>query len=154
MPGREIVLYFAYGSNMNVERLIERQVRVRGRQSAILKDHRLAFNEVALRNAKEGYANIVGESGACVEGIAGEVVPSDLDNLDTAEAAPTHYRRDKVTVRLLDGAEVEAVAYVADSKMVRAGLRPTKEYMHHLLAGEKFLSREYFERLKAIETLD
>jgi len=76
----------------------------------------------------------MGERGACVEGIFGEVVSSDLDKLDKAEAAPRHYRRELLRVISGDGAKVEAVAYVANPRMVRAGLKPTAEYLSHLLA--------------------
>ena len=50
------------------------------------------------------------------------------------------------------GAAVEAVTYVA--LRTREGLRPTREYLGHLLAGRDLLPRDYVERLMATPTLD
>ena len=37
---------------------------------------------------------------------------------------------------------------------VGEGLRPTREYLGHLLAGRDLLPADYWERLKATPTLD
>ncbi len=53
-----------------------------------------------------------------------------------------------------DGEEVEALSYVAKPDKVKDGLRPSKEYLNHLLRGCDLLSREYCQKLKRWKTLD
>jgi gamma-glutamylcyclotransferase len=53
------VRYFAYGSNMDPERMRERNITFSQRICAVLKGYRLEFNRVASRNPQEGYANVV-----------------------------------------------------------------------------------------------
>ena len=146
--------YFAYGSNMNLERITGRSVNVKKREAAVLEGYRLEFNKVASRNEREGYANIVKDENGVVEGILYVISEEDLEKLDKEEACPNHYRREKVIVRLKDGREVEAITYIANPERVRGGLKPTREYLNHLLAGREFLSDSYYAFLESQETLD
>ena len=64
-----------------------------------------------------------------------------------------HYeRRVLPVVRADTGATIEAVTYVA--RLVGAELRPTRDYLGHLLAGRDLLPADYFERLGATPTID
>jgi cation transport regulator ChaC len=146
--------YFAYGSNMDKKRMEKRGVTIFSMQRARLEGFRLAFNKVASRRENEGYANIVEDPEGVVEGVLYEIKDSDIKELDFYEGCPCHYLRIKVTVKLDNGQEVTAVTYVANPDKIRDGLKPSKEYLNHLLAGKDYLSPEYFERLKATETID
>lgn len=146
--------YYAYGSNMNAERMKERKINVSQRTHANLKGYDLKFNKVAYDNAKEGYANIVPDEKAIVEGVLYDISDSDLPRLDKYEGYPSHYYRVKVKVQLGDGQEVEAITYIAQPDKVTEGLRPMKGYLNHLLAARDILSESYFRRLEAWETLD
>lgn len=146
--------YFAYGSNMNSERLRERGVNFSKREHAILESWMLEFNKIASRNPKEGYANIVKDKKSIVEGILYTVQKSDIEKLDRYEGYPNHYERIKVRVKLDDGEEVEAITYVANPNRVKEGLKPCREYIDHLLKGCDLLSKEYCERLRKRGTLD
>jgi len=146
--------YFAYGSNMNLERMIHRRVKFLSRRHAILKSWRLEFNKVVANNSSEGYANIVQDENSIVEGILYEILDSDVKKLDIREGYPIHYGKISVKVQLDDGSEVEAFAYVAKPDKVRSGLKPSKEYLNHLLKGSDLLSKEYRDRLSKLETLD
>ena len=146
--------YFAYGSNMNPERMRKRGINFSKREHAILEGWRLAFNKIASRNLKEGFANIVKYERCFVEGILYTIQESDIKKLDRYEGYPNHYERIKVRVRLNRGEEVEATTYVAKFDKVREGLKPSKEYLKHLLKGCDLLSEEYCERLRRWETLD
>jgi gamma-glutamylcyclotransferase len=55
-------------------------------------------------------------------------------------------------VRGDNGATVEAITYVA--LKVAAGLKPTRTYLKHLLAGRDLLPADYWEKLNATPTLD
>jgi hypothetical protein len=50
------------------------------------------------------------------------------------------------------GEAVEAITYVA--LLVADGLRPTRDYLGHLLAGRDLLPADYFRRLSETLTLD
>ncbi|WP_035588223.1 gamma-glutamylcyclotransferase family protein [Hippea jasoniae] len=145
--------YFAYGSNMNPERMRDRGVLFKDRQYAVLKGWKLAFNKMA-SDEGVGYANIVKDESGVVEGIVYEIDQSGIDRLDQAEGCPTHYYRDIVVVKLDSGAEVEAVVYIANENKIDNNLKPTKAYLKHLLKGCDLLTKEYCEKLKKIETVD
>ena len=146
--------YFAYGSNMDPERMKERGIDFSKRVHAILKGWRLKFNKVASRNPDEGYANIEMDDGGVVEGILYTIKNSDIEKLDRYEGYPIHYKKLKVKVRLYSGEDEEAITYVANPDKVREGLKPSKDYLNHLLKGCDLLSEEYCEKLRKWETLD
>ena len=138
---------------MDPDRMKEREINFSKRERAILEGWRLEFNKVASRNPKEGYANIVKDEEHIIEGIIYTIQDSDIKKLDKYEGYPNHYERLTVRVRLDDGEEVEAIAYVAKSDKVKKGLKPSKEYLNHILKGCDLLSKEYCERLRRWETL-
>ncbi|MEM2057119.1 MAG: gamma-glutamylcyclotransferase family protein [Thermoproteota archaeon] len=146
--------YFAYGSYMNPDRMKERGVRFYKRIHAVLEGYRLEFNKLSSRNPMEGYANIIPNMSEKVEGILYEIEEEGLKMLDRCEGYPQHYCRMKVTVKLDDGREIVAVTYIARPEKCRIGLKPTKEYLNHLLKGADLLSEEYYEKLSKVETLD
>jgi len=146
--------YFAYGSNMDRERMSERGVRFSRREWAILEGYRLVFNKIASRDRKEGYANIVKDKDSHVEGVLYEIVDEDIEKLDRYEGYSHHYYRQKLKVKLASGETVEVLVYIAKEDMTAEGLKPTKEYLNHLLKGCDILSKEYCEKLRNIETID
>lgn len=147
-------LYFAYGSNMDASRMLGREVPFRVREAARLDGFQLLFNKVASRRPREGYANIVPCTGETVEGILYHLAgKSGLDALDRFEGAPDHYRRIEVEVLTSRGSRVRAAAYQAGREWQRPGLRPSREYMDHLLAGSDLLSPRYVARLRAMPPL-
>jgi gamma-glutamylcyclotransferase (GGCT)/AIG2-like uncharacterized protein YtfP len=92
--------------------------------------------------------------GEAVHGTLNAMPAAGLKVLDHYEGVVgRHYERRNVSVVRADtGATVEAVTYVAVK--TGAGLKPTREYLGHLLAGRDLLPADYFERLKATPTLD
>jgi len=145
--------YFAYGSNMDPDRMKKRKVNFFSRQHAMLKNYSLQFNKMAFTNPKEGKGNIV-DGDDFVEGALYEINPLDRDKLDKAEGYPIEYDRINVVVRLDDKTEIEAFTYIAQPNKVRSGLKPTREYLRHYLAAEDILSKEYYQKLKSWPTLD
>ena len=146
--------YFAYGSNMNPERMIERGVSFTSRERAVLKGWRLKFNKVSSINAREGYANIERDDNSVVEGILYTIDDKDIEKLDTYEGYPKHYNRVVLKVKKDNGEEVEALVYIANPDKVKDGLKPSKEYLNHLLRGCDLLSENYCNMLRNWETLD
>lgn len=149
--------YFAYGSNMDAGHL-ERDAHIipTGRVHAILKGYSLQFNKVAYANPKIGWSNIMSaDPESLVHGILYEVTLQDRDSLDEKERIKlNHYYRTDKQVILDNGSIVTAFVYIAYPKRVKQGLKPTKEYLNHLLAGCDLLPVDYCQKLKSIETFD
>ncbi len=138
--------YFAFGSNMNSERMHERLGWSAERFAVTLPDHRMLFNK-QVPSGRWCVANITPAPGQTAEGIAYSVEERDLEILDGYEGvAGGHYERLPVTVFTESGAPLPAIAYSA----LKTGpeLPPTREYLNHLLAGEPLLSAAYFQWLQ------
>lgn len=150
------IYYFAYGSNMNLERM---QKRVGGEfrnpRGAVLKGYRLVFNKKASKKKGVGYANILHEKNKEVEGVLYEITEAGLKELDGYEGYSNHYIRKKLPVKIKGSSEtVYAWVYIAVEDKTESGLKPDKEYLSHLLKGESFLSEDYMEFLKQVKTID
>ncbi|MFZ5782325.1 MAG: gamma-glutamylcyclotransferase family protein [Pseudomonadota bacterium] len=154
-----MIWYFAYGSNMNAARLfgdrlgpegIERGERIAGR----LDGWRLVFNKRARAPEGCGVGNIVAAPGEAVHGTLNLLPRQALDVLDRFEGVVGgHYRQETVQVARGDGGPtVEAVTYVA--LLTGEALRPTREYLAHLLAGSELLPADYCRRLRETPTID
>ncbi len=146
--------YFAYGSNMNPKKMTDRQIAFSQREKGIIKGYRLEFNKVAFRNPKEGYANIVRDENRVVEGALYDITDSDIAKLDTYEGFPGNYDRTKVKSETVSGRVYEAVTYIAKPDKIIAGLKPSRDYLDHLLAAKDILSKSYYNKLKVEKTLD
>jgi gamma-glutamylcyclotransferase len=151
--------YFAYGSNMNPVRLVEERLKPKGvemgeRVGGRLDGWQLTFNKCARKPAGSGAGNIVPMAGAVVHGTLNALPDAGFEVLDLWEGvANGHYTRRTVPVLRADtGVEIDAITYVA--LLTGEGLRPTREYLGHLLAGRDLLPAAYWERLKATPTFD
>lgn len=144
--------YFAFGSNMRTSRMEE---RIRGgifRAPIVARLHhyRLEFSK------RPGYASVHRTPDAVVYGLAyamDEVAFGELDKCEGCFSADTipdgmepawsgHYFRMACTIQVLvdaDWVTAPAVTYKAHAHMTNDGLRPTEEYLGHLLAGEDVL---------------
>ena len=151
--------YFAYGSNMNPARLVDDRLKAKGvamgvRVGGRLDGWRLTFDKIARAPVGAGAGNIVPAPGGIVHGTLNELPSAGFDVLDVWEGvAGGHYERRIVPVVRADtGATVDAITYVA--LKVGPGLKPTRDYLAHLLAGRDLLPAAYWDRLKATPTLD
>jgi len=92
--------------------------------------------------------------GEVVHGTLNLLPPEGFEILDRYEGvAGGHYERRLVPVVRADtGAAIEAVTYVA--LLVSAALRPTRDYLGHLLAGRDLLPADYCARLGTTPTID
>ena len=130
------VWYFAYGSNMDVARMLKRDAHFTRRVKGSVMGYRLLFNKIADSNPGYGFANIVPEPGFEVVGILYEVNNDSLKQLDRYEGVSGgHYFRSDMTVSLGGGNSVEAIVYLAHPDKVQDGLLPTEAYMEHLYQG-------------------
>ena len=142
-----VARYFAYGSNMNPDRVRERGIQFSTALPATLTGVRLAFDKTSEKHPGVGHANMVYDSAGSVEGVlylldSGE----EITKMDRFESTPRNYSREIVHVSTTRG-ELAAWTYFANPGVRRAGLVPPRSYLEHLLAGEPFLSTDYFAML-------
>jgi gamma-glutamylcyclotransferase (GGCT)/AIG2-like uncharacterized protein YtfP len=142
--------YFAYGSNMNPERMRIRMGYLPPSRKAVLQDYSLIFNKISSRNSGAGVANIIPLAGSKVEGILYDVTVQDVAKLDIFEGVPKHYICKNVKVEC-DGELVNAFTYFA--VLVKDGLKPSQDYLNHLLASKEYLSDDYFQQLAKISCI-
>lgn len=141
--------YFAYGSNMNVERVRERGLVVVRAEAARLAGVRLEFHKHSPAHAGMGHANLVYDPAEAVEGVLYWLAgPAEIVKMDRFEGSPVSYSRDIVRLETAQGL-VSAWTYFANPSVCRPGLLPPRSYLAHLLAGQPYLSARYFERLAA-----
>lgn len=145
--------YFAYGSNMDPQRMKNRKVYFSKRERAILKDHKLCFNKQVARNSKEGYANLIPKKGFATEGVLYEINDDDIKKLDVAEGYPNHYYRKTVEVEKNNGQKVKASIYFAQTYKIKDDLKPTREYLNYLKKVRDLLSENYLDFLNSFDTL-
>jgi cation transport regulator ChaC len=146
-------LYFAYGSNIDPERLKGRSVNFLHAEHGALEDYALSFNKRSKKFFDRGFANVTPSVGEHVEGVLYQVTEEDLLKLDKFEGCPTHYERVSLPIVAKTGL-VTAYVYVAKKEWIVEGLKPTKEYLNHLMKGKEFFTEPYFNRLKTIPTTD
>lgn len=141
--------YFAYGSNMDYSRMLERGVNFSSKEKGILKGYRFVINKISQKNPNIGFANIVKDDNSEVEGIIYEVTSDGILKLDRHEGAPKHYRREIMSI---DNEEV--IVYIANDLWITNNeLLTTDEYKNHILEGKDFLSEDYYKKLLEIKTL-
>ncbi len=149
------IKYFAYGSNMDPERMKKRKAFYLKRKLGRLPGWKLCFNKKpgTPKHNNEGYANIFPCKGCVVYGI---IYDMDVDAkiLDKYEGAPQHYRRTVLDVETGSGKIERCFVYIASPDRVEEGLKPSKEYIGHLLKGCDLLPKNYCEFLWNIETSD
>ncbi|MEM7007747.1 MAG: gamma-glutamylcyclotransferase family protein [Thermodesulfobacteriota bacterium] len=148
-----LVLYFAYGSNMNPERMRERGAAFYSRTNLIFPGYRLVFNKI-VKTPDAGAANIVRDEKAYVQGVLYLVTLRGIYNLDKFEHYPDEYDRVSLSHVVNDNSKQEFYTYIAQPDKTREGLMPLSSYLDHLLAGRDLLTEDYCNFLKEIKTLD
>jgi gamma-glutamylcyclotransferase (GGCT)/AIG2-like uncharacterized protein YtfP len=142
--------YYAYGSNMNSNRMIERGVYFISKRKGTLKGYKLLINKISQKNPNIGFANIVPDINSEVEGIIYEIKDEDILKLDKFEGTSNgHYRRE---IHNIDG--LDCVVYIANLNWTTLNeLNTTQEYKNHILEGKEFLSEKYYNKLLEIKTI-
>ena len=148
--------YFAYGSNMDADRVRERGLEFSYCRGASLERFGLRFNKRSRLQEGAGHANIVVAFDEIVEGVLYELSgPEEIWKMDRFEGAPVQYGRDVVEVVTRDGGEqISAWTYFGNDAVLSDDLKPPRWYLSHLLAGRPFLSADYLRRLHATRILD
>ena len=123
--GQLLLYYFAYGSNLDKDRLIERIQKFHTGVRATLKEFKFEYSKVGTDGTAK--ANIIPSSGEEVRGVCYEIDESDLRILDKFEKG---YNRAKVDI-----AEPQSWGVTYTSKPTRGNIRPSAEYHKIVLKG-------------------
>lgn len=141
---------FAFGSNMCSGRFRDYGVSPEGAgRSAVLPGHRLLFNKKSAKD-DSGKANVAAHEGSEVWGVLYTISDGDLEKLDKGEGG---YRRERLSLRLMDNTNADAWVYVARKPKNDPALRPYTWYKRFLVEGarEHALPSEYIVNLERIE---
>jgi hypothetical protein len=144
-----MILYFAFGSNLDRDQMARRCPGCRPRFPARLDDHRLAFSHLSLRWGG-GAADVIPAPGSVVWGGVYELDPGHLDQLDRYEAG---YLRIALAVRDLQGGLHRVTSYSVTDKGEH---RPSRHYLQKILdwAERWELPATYLMQLRAISVCD
>ena len=116
--------YFAYGSNMSVARVRERQMGFENALPGQLAGYRLAFNKCSLKYPGVGAANVMVARGEKTEGVLYHLTePDQITMMDPFEGYPRHYDRRVLSINTRSG-KIRAWVYIANADFVAEGLRP------------------------------
>ena len=143
--------YFAYGSNLSMDRKEKRTGCIREARVAHLPGYRLAFNKQGENG--EVYANIMPADGDEVWGVIYRCNPEAMAKLDHCEGVDSgHYTREQVTAITRSGDAVPAETYIAGEGHLCEEGRPSDRYLNCILSGAKEhgLPADYIRRVEAI----
>lgn len=164
MAEPQSLLYFAYGSNLNLRRLCRRVGLTYNAEQcaqaipAVLPDYQLVFN--MFDSDQTHKANIMPVSGQVVEGLVLEIPLTGLAGLRQAEGFPTEYTETQLTVFTKNAAKsqqksLQALTYLAHPRTLTPAGSPAAVYLGHLLAAdETVFSAAYRKNLQAMMTLE
>jgi len=128
------VYYFAYGSNVNREQMLELCPDSKPLFVATLPNYKLIFTGWS-RKWRGGVATIQRARGDKVLGTVYEISEQCLRQLDRYEGYPDAYDRLKVIVFDQDGNPIEAITYIKSGQLDETP--PSKEYLAILQQGYK-----------------
>ena len=160
---------FAYGSNMDVERLKDDDkggiIRIlNNAKIARLDNWEFGFTK---KGKDGGKANIISKTGGIVWGILIELDSEAVKEMDNSEGifpkkwneGIPHYTKEKVRVVTDDGEEHWCKTYVANfhaDRFDEDGVPPSKKYLEHVVKGatDFDLPPEYIEGIRNTPTKD
>jgi gamma-glutamylcyclotransferase (GGCT)/AIG2-like uncharacterized protein YtfP len=136
-------IYFAYGSNINIEQMKYRCPTARPIGKGMLNGYRLFF-----KGRKGGaYATIEEKEGACVPVLVWKLKPEDEKALDYYEGYPRFYEKKMTEVTLPSGKRVIGMVYIMTDGMIDRldPNMPDKRYLEAIVRGYEMsgLDQEY-----------
>jgi gamma-glutamylcyclotransferase len=145
---RDYHLYFAYGSNMDNQRLFSRIGSADKFDNGIVYGKKLWFNKLGQDGT--GKANLVDDEGGIACGVLFHVNESDMIKLDKFEVG---YEREILRIKSDKNGDIMATSYLADCPI--DFINPSKEYMEHIVQGadNNDMKHTYIEYLKTIPTI-
>ena len=121
-------LYFAYGSNLDLEQMAQR-----GPDAEIVGPVRLENYELRFRGS--GFATVAPKKGSTVHGLVWKITPNCEQSLDRYEGYPRHYTKETVTVKDAAGAEIPVMVYIMAEPYCRQPALPSPYYYRVIQRG-------------------
>ena len=125
-------LYFAYGSNINLQQMAVRCPDAQVVEPAVLEGYELLFRG---NGSSFGVATIAPKEGSQVQGLLWKITPYCEMSLDIYEGYPRLYEKQEVTLRTNSGKQVQAMVYVMTHEKERLPTMPTRSYYTGIQEG-------------------
>ena len=120
-------LYFAYGSNINLDQMAYRCPDAQVVGPVTLENYELLFR-------RGGFATIGPKEGETVTGLLWSITRACEQSLDHYEGYPRFYDKQMVTVRDSEGRSLSAMVYIMDARF-REPMLPSSSYYCGILEG-------------------
>jgi gamma-glutamylcyclotransferase (GGCT)/AIG2-like uncharacterized protein YtfP len=144
---------FAYGSNMNLNRLKERVPSANKLLNVFIKSYTIKCNKISTDGSSK--ANIIKTSNDddIVWGVIFEIDDSEKPNLDEYERG---YNESTLSFLDSENNPHQAQVYIADESAINEDLLPYDWYKEYIVSGakENDLPQEYIEKLEAINFIE
>lgn len=125
-------LYFAYGSNINLNQMAVRCPDAKVVEPAVLENYELLFRG---NGSSFGVATIAPKEGSQVQGLLWKITPYCEMSLDIYEGYPRLYEKQAITLCTKSGKQVQAMVYVMTHEKERLPTMPTRSYYTGILEG-------------------
>ena len=125
-------LYFAYGSNMNLNQMEFRCPDAEAVDTVRLEGYRLTFR---MNGGRRGVAAVLPEEGSHADGVLWKISGQDEERLDHYEGYPVLYGKEAVTVTGKDGTIYEVMIYTMNSPYRDTPALPSQSYLEGILQG-------------------
>ncbi len=145
--------YFAYGSNMTLNRLKVRTPSAYQLGVFALKGHTLKFHKIGKDGSAKCNAHLTGFDIDVVQGVVFEIDRSEVAILDRIEGLGEGYEKKTVKVSNAQGYNVETFSYFATR--INDCLLPFSWYKKHVLEGARGagLNDTYISKIKSVKTI-
>jgi len=143
--------YFAYGSNLDIERMATRSVEVYESVRCRLPGYRLVFNKKSSIVPGRTFANVIPDRNHEVWGVAYRCSAAAIESLDRFEGVSEgHYQRIPIDVLIEDGTSLNTQIYIACADFIADYGIPTDDYINLIIAGAIYhrLPEEYIHKIK------
>lgn len=148
LPVDDSVLYFAFGSNLQRQQMVNRCPSATVVGAASLAGYRLAFAGYSVTRGGAGVATVLEDPYGWTLGVVYRISYADLMRLDRYEGHPVAYCRTPLTVRLREGGDdVEASVYIKDDDINL----PTEDYAMAIFDGYREHGLDFDPLLQALE---
>lgn len=162
-----MALYFAYGSNLNINRMLKRCPTAQPIGVGTLEGYILVFQN---NNKGKIVANLMKENASEVPGVVYHMSDNDLQKLDRYEGHPYVYRRTTVPIDTEGNPELFCTTYIMDQtytsfdylsiqgikirdfhKKQRYFGKPKNDYLNHIIYGYNYYDLNSDYLLNALE---
>ncbi len=147
------MIYFSYGSNMSLPRLIDRVPSAKFVTTATLTEHDLRFHKISKDGSGKCDAFQTGNTDHKVIGVVFEIDEVEKPALDEKEGLGYGYEEKDVLLIQSSGQEISAFTYYATN--CDQAKKPYQWYKHHVLTGakENGLPDYYVNKISNIESI-